>query len=69
MGKRDDPYQLTEIIELDDGFFTTLTPDKEKGKPLKPGKGSQRKSKVVVLVESKPLDGEKTKKGKQRKVG
>ena len=69
MGKRDDRYQLTEIIELDDGFFTTVTPDKEKGKPLKRGKGSQRKSKVVVLVESKPLDGEKTKKGKQRKVG
>lgn len=69
MGKRDDRYQLTEIIELDDGFFTTVTPYKEKGKPLKRGKGSQRKSKVVVLVESKPLDGEKTKKGKQRKVG
>lgn len=69
MGKRDDRYQLTEIIELDDGFFTTITQDKEKGKPLKRGKGSQRKSKVVVLVESKPLDQEKTKTGKLRKVG
>ena len=38
-------------------------------KPLKRGKGSQKKSKVLVMVESIPVVGQTTKNGKQRKVG
>ncbi len=69
MGKRDEEYQLTDVIELDEGFFSTISTDEEKAKPLKRGRGSQKKSKVLVMVESIPVEGEKTKKGKQRKVG
>lgn len=69
MGKRDGEYQLAGIIELDDGYFSTETPDSEKSKPLKRGRGSQKKSKVLILVESIPIEKESTKKGKPRKVG
>jgi len=69
MGQRDKEYVLTDVIELDEGFFTTVTIDSEKHQPLKRGRGSQKKSKVLVMVESKPVEGAKTKKGKQRKVG
>jgi len=69
MGRRDGEYELTGVIELDDGFFSTIRPDDEKNKHLKRGKGSQKKSKVLVMVESVPLEGETTKNGKQRKVG
>ena len=37
---RDGCYQLKEVIELDEGFFSTETEDSEKGKPLKRGQGS-----------------------------
>ncbi len=69
MGQRDKEYQLTDVIELDEGFFSTITVDSEKDQPLKRGRGSQKKSKVLVMVESIPVEGVKTKKGKQRKVG
>lgn len=69
MGQRDALYELTDIVELDEGFFTTETDDQEKDAPLKRGRGSQRKTKVVVMAESKPVDEKKTKKGKERKVG
>ncbi len=69
MGERDEKYQLEGQIELDEGFFSTLTPDEEKEKPLKRGRGSQKKTKVLVMAESKVVAGERTRKGKQRKVG
>lgn len=69
MGKRDEEYQLTNVIELDEGFFSTIASDADKDKPLKRGRGSQKKSKVLVMVESIPVDGQTTKKGKPRKVG
>jgi transposase-like protein len=69
MGKRDGEYELTNVIELDEGFFSTVVPEQEKGQPLKRGRGSQKKSKVLVMVESVPVEGKTTKKGKQRKVG
>lgn len=69
MGQRDKEYVLTDVIELDEGFFSTVTIDSEKHQPLKRGRGSQKKSKVLVMVESIPVEGAKTKKGKQRKVG
>ena len=69
MGKRDGEYELSGVIELDEGFFTTIKPEEENDKPLKRGRGSQKKSKVLVMVESVPVEGKTTKKGKPRKVG
>ena len=37
MGKRDNLYQLTDEVELDNAFITTLIPEEEKDKPLKRG--------------------------------
>lgn len=69
MGKRDAEYALKDIIELDEGFFSTEMKEEEKTKPLKRGRGSQKKSKVLVMAESIPIEGETTKNGKTRKVG
>jgi ISXO2-like transposase domain/Transposase zinc-ribbon domain len=57
MGKADDDQLLTGMIELDDAYFSTSTP-KRLRKNLKRGKGSQKKSKVTVMVESFPLEVE-----------
>ena len=54
MGKRDDLYSLTGMIEFDEGFFKVATPEKEHQR-LKRGKGSQRLENVGVMVESTPL--------------
>lgn len=74
MGKRDDKYKLDGVIELDEGFFTVEVADDDKGEPLKRGRGSQRKCKVLVMTESEPVDnsgeGEAASKAsKPRKVG
>jgi hypothetical protein len=69
MGKRDGQYELSGVIELDEGFFSTIKPEEENNKHLKRGRGSQKKSKVLVMVESVPVEGKTTKKGKPRKVG
>lgn len=66
MGKRDDKYTLKGCIELDDGFFSTEIPKEKKNEKLKAGVGSQRKSKVMVIAESMPVDVE-TKKGMKPK--
>ena len=68
MGNRDAKYKLSGQIELDEGFFSTITPDEEKEKPLKRGRGSQKKTKVLVMAESVTVEGKLTKKGKSRKV-
>jgi hypothetical protein len=44
MGRRDSQYVLEGIIELDEGFFSTEVSESEKDKPLKRGRGSQKKS-------------------------
>lgn len=68
MGKRDDIYELYGEMELDDGFFTTPVSKEDKDKPLKRGRGSQKKTKVLVMAESEPVA--QSKKGKpKRKVG
>jgi hypothetical protein len=68
MGKRDGEYILAGRIELDEGYFSTETPPAEKGKALKRGRGSQRKSKVIVMAESEFV--ELSKEGKKpRRVG
>jgi hypothetical protein len=69
MGKRDDLYELSGIVELDEGFFTTERDEENKDKPLKRGRGNQRKTKVVVMAESIPVEGKITRKGKPRQIG
>jgi len=69
MGKRDDNYTLSGQIELDEGFFSTEIAIEGKNNPLKRGRGSQKKTKVLVMVESKEVEGENTKRGKPRIVG
>ena len=68
MGARDDLYQLAGSMELDDGFFSTDKKEKDKDEPLKRGRGSQKKSTVLVMVESEETGNKKTKNGKSRKV-
>jgi hypothetical protein len=70
MGRRDSEYRLEGVIELDEGFFSTEIPDSEKEKPLKRGRGSQKKNKVSVMAESVPVEPEddKKRKVKPRKV-
>lgn len=53
MGNRDSLYQLTGMIEMDEGYFETATPE---GTKLKRGKGSQKQRNVAVLAESTPLE-------------
>ncbi len=69
MGKKDSEYELSGVIELDEGFFTTIKTDEEKDKPLKRGRDCQKKSTVLVMIESIPVEGKPTKNGKPRKVG
>ena len=56
MGKRDGEYILAGQIELDDGFFSTETPKEQKNEPLKRGRGSQKKTKVLVMAESEKIE-------------
>jgi hypothetical protein len=67
MGNRDAEYNLSGVIELDEGFFSTEISEK-KGYQLKRGRGSQRKSKVLVMAESTPLEEGYKSNGKTRKV-
>ncbi len=53
MGLRDDQYQLNDEVELDEGFFETVSITRDKTEPLKRGRGSQRQSTVLVSIESK----------------
>lgn len=69
MGNRDEQYILSGSIELDEGFFSTERDDEDKDKPLKRGRGSQKKTKVLVMAESKEVEGKTSRKGKPRKVG
>lgn len=71
MGKRDARYQLSKDFEIDEAFFETVNFEYIKRKndePLKAGRGSQRQTKVLVMVESeKIVEGKKGK--KDRKMG
>jgi Zn ribbon nucleic-acid-binding protein len=71
MGKRDACYKLSDVVELDEGFFSTEPEESEKDKPLKRGRGSQKKSKVLVMAESlPPEEGTSSKRGRPvRKAG
>jgi len=50
MGFRDDQYKLADMLELDDGFFETSTPESTK-KNLMRGRGSQKQTKVLVFLQ------------------
>lgn len=52
MGKRDARYNLHGDVEIDEGFFSTETPEDQKDCPIKRGRGSQRKTSVLVMAES-----------------
>lgn len=65
MGKRDGEYALEGCVELDEGFFSTEVPAERKSEKLKAGAGSQRKTKVLVMAESSPV--EMPKRGKKVK--
>lgn len=69
MGHRDDGYQLAGQLELDEGFFSTLRSEEGKDEPLKRGRGSQKRTKVLVMAESEEVKNRKDKKGKPRRVG
>ncbi|ALU26529.1 IS1595 family transposase [Myroides odoratimimus] len=71
MNKADEEFKLDNSIELDEGFFVTV-PNKEerqeyKDQKLKRGVGSQRNSKVIVMVES-ILNYEQTNKHKPNRI-
>lgn len=68
MGKRDEQYILAGDIKLDDGFFTSETPQEQQGKHLKRVPVSQKKTKVLVMAESE-LAEPVIKGQKPRKVG
>jgi len=67
MGKRDDEYTLEGAIELDDAFFSTEMSLEDRDKPLKRDRGSQKKTKVLVMAESKTVENPETGK-KPKKV-
>jgi len=77
MGKRDNRYQLQGDIEIDDAFYEVVDlPEKDrlgnkkpKDEKLKPGRGSQRQMKVLVMVESKPNTLQKNPNKKNRIMG
>lgn len=58
MGKRDKKYKLNGTIEMDDAFFEIVdikdTNNDTEPQEQKRGRGSQRQSKVLVMVESQP---------------
>jgi hypothetical protein len=59
MGQRDDRYILEDMIELDDAFIETETTEQEKMN-LKRGRGSEKQTKIIVAVESTPLENIET---------
>lgn len=75
MGKRDELYQIAGTFELDEGFFEHVIMDKQErerveAEGVKRGRGSEEKSKVLVMVGSKPVEEYNPKKhDKNRKCG
>jgi len=71
MGLRDDTYSLCGEIELDEGFFETVSLKRDKKSPLKRGRGSEKQTTVLVLAESKKVEDSKLSKkyNTDRKLG
>ena len=72
MGQRDELYELKKIVELDEAFITADSESarevKLSGGQYKRGAGSERKQKVLVMVESTETTPTK-KNQKSRKMG
>jgi hypothetical protein len=66
MGLRDGQYKLNDIVELDEGFFTSVDTesDKDDDEKKKRGRGSQSKSTVMVMA-STSVDKTSNKKHKK----
>ena len=62
----DPDVERSGVAELDEAHFTTED-EREEDEPLKRGNGSQRKTKVLVMVESEPVKAPK--KGKKDRKG
>lgn len=60
MGLRDDRYELEGGVEMDEGFFSTAVYGEVE---LKRGRGSQKKTCVVVMAESEDVPESQQKKG------
>jgi len=56
MGYRYMNYTLADELELDEGYFETVSIKRDKSEPLKRGRGSQRQTKVLVCAESKEVE-------------
>jgi transposase-like protein len=75
MGYRDSEYELSNWIELDEGFFEHVkTKDQENktnGGKNKRGRGSEKQAKVIVAIESDPTKATKLENphNKKRKAG
>ena len=68
MGLRDDCHALTGAIELDEGFFETVDRDRDREEPNKRGRGSQKRTTVLAMVESKANPGNTNVNRPDRKV-
>lgn len=71
MGLRDNEYGLSGEIELDEGFFETVSPGRDREQPLKRGRGSERQTTVLVMAESEKVGNTGPAKGHgtHRKLG
>jgi len=59
MGKRDGLYQLSDMIEFDEGYFEKQVAEHTKPN-LKRGRGSERQINVAVMTESTILENLKS---------
>jgi len=55
MGIRDQSYTLIGDVEIDEGFFETVSINRSKDEKLKRGRGSQKQTAVFVSAESKEV--------------
>lgn len=55
MGNRDALYQLTDMVEFDEGYFEKEVSKQTKSQ-LKRGRGSERQINVAVMAESVPVE-------------
>ncbi|GEM53970.1 DDE transposase [Flavobacterium branchiophilum] len=69
MGLRDDQHKLTNAIELDEGFFETVNINFSKEDNLKRGRGSERQTKVLVMIESEENSKNENKHRPSKKAG
>lgn len=71
MGSRDEIYMLENEVELDEGFFETVSITRDKAKPLKRGRGSEKQTTVLVSAESETVEDEDISKkySSNKKVG